>query len=174
MAAKKTNESKIIRAEDAVNASIKPNDLVETTSATAGELLMIGRKSHRLYRWKDYNDIQYVEYQDLQAENFSTTSRYLFDPLIIINSEEVLAQKEFQKVAALYETAISSEEMDKLFSLDLPSFEKTLKGLPKGLRNSVKTIAAGKVIDGSLDSINKIKAIDKILGSDLFNSYISG
>lgn len=174
MAARKTNESKIIRAEDAANVSIKPNDLVETTSVTAGELIMIGRKSHRLYRWKDYKDIQYVEYQDLQAECFSATSKYLFDPLIIINSEEVLAQKEFQKVAKLYETVISSEEMDKLFSADLTTFEKTLKTLPKGLQNSVKTIAAGKILDGSLDSINKIKAIDKILGSDLFNSYVSG
>ena len=72
----------------------------------------------------------------------------------------------------MYEHVLSTDELDKLFSLDLPSFERTLKGLPKGLRNSVKAIAAQKIIDGSFDSLNKIKVLDKVLGSDLLTSYI--
>lgn len=174
MATKKTNESKIIRAAELENASIKPNDMIEVSSVTAGELIMIGRKSRRLYRWKDYGDIAYVEYQDLIAEKFSGTSKYLYDPLFIINSPEVLEQQEFKAVADLYNNVLSTKDIDKLFALDLPSFERSLKGLPKGLKNSVKSIAAKKILDGSLDSINKIKAIDSILGSDLFNSYIGG
>ena len=175
MAAKKINEPKapsIIKAEDIQNAAIKPNDLIETTSVTSGELIMIGGKTRRLYRWKDYGDTAYVEYQDLLAEKYNSSSKYLYDPLFVINSTEVVEQPDFKKVAELYEHVLSADEVEKMFSLDLPSLEKTLKGLPKGLRNSVKAIAAQKIIDGSLDSINKIKAIDSILGSDLFTSYI--
>lgn len=172
MAPKKTNTPKIIRAEDIQNAAIKPNDLIETSSVAAGEMIMIGGKTRRLYRWKDYGDTAYVEYQDLLAEKYNPSSRYLYDPLLIINSQEVLDQPDFEKVAELYKSVLSTEEIDGMFSLDLPSFERTLKGLPKGLRNSVKAIAAQKIIDGNLDSINKIKAIDKILGSDLFTSYV--
>ena len=172
MATKKTSAPKIIRAEEINTASIKPNDMVEVTSVTAGELILIGGKTRRLYRWKDYGDTAYVEYQNLLAEKYSSSSKYLYDPLFIINSSEVLEQPGFEKLNELYQHVISAEEIDKIFSLDLPSFEKTLKGLPKGLRNSMKAIAAGKVLDGSLDSISKIKAIDSILGSDLFNSYI--
>lgn len=175
MAAKKINEPKapsIIKAEDVQNAAIKPNDLIETTSVTSGELIMIGGKTRRLYRWKDYGDTAYVEYQDLLAEKYNSSSKYLYDPLFVINSMEVVEQPDFKKVAELYEHVLSADEVEKMFSLDLPSLEKTLKGLPKGLRNSVKAIAAQKIIDGSLDSINKIKAIDSILGSDLFTSYI--
>lgn len=174
MAGKKTSETKIIRADSLKEDSIKPNDLIETSSVTAGELVMIGRKTRRMYRWKDYGDTAYVEYQDLVAECYSATSRYLFDPLFVINSSEVIEQPLFKKVADLYKNVLSAEEIDKLFNLDLPSFEKTLQRLPKGLRNSVKAIAADKIMNGSLDSINKIKAIDSILGSDLFNSYIGG
>lgn len=175
MAAKRTTEPKaptIIKAEDMNNAAIKPNDLIEVTSVTAGELILIGGKTRRVYKWKDYGDVAYVEYQDLLAEKYNSSSKYLYDPLFVIDSPEVLDQLEFKKIKELYENVLTTEEMNKLFSLDLPSFEKTLKGLPKGLRNSVKAIAAGKILDGSLDSINKIKAIDKILGSDLFTSYI--
>ena len=175
MAARKTSaESKIIRAEDINTASIKPNDLIEVTSVTTGELILIGGKTRRLYRWKNYGDAEYVEYQDLLAEKYNSSSRYLYDPLIVINSTEVTDQPDWKKVRELYDSVLSAEEMDKLFSLDLASFERTLKSLPKGLRNSVKAKAASKILDGSLDSINKIKKIDEILGSDLFGSYIGG
>lgn len=172
MAVKKTNTPKIIRAEDIQNAAIKPNDLIETSSVTAGDLVLIGGKTRRMYRWRAYGDTAYVEYQDLLAEMYNHSSKYLYDPLFIINSQEVLDQPEFAKVAELYEHVLSTDELDKLFSLDLPSFERTLKGLPKGLRNSVKAIAAQKIIDGSFDSLNKIKVLDKVLGSDLLTSYI--
>lgn len=173
MAAKKTGtEPKIIRAESMNPAAIKPNDLVEVSSVTVGELILIGGKTRRVYRWKNYGDVEYVEYQDLLAEKYNSSSKYLYDPLFVINSSEVTDQPEWAKVKALYDAVLSVEEMDKLFSLDIPSFERTLKELPKGLRNSVKSKAAEKILDGSLDSINKIKAIDKILGSDLFTSYI--
>lgn len=176
MAGKKISEPKatrgIIKAEDINNADIKPNDLIEVSSVTAGELVLIGGKTRRVYKWKDYGDIAYVEYQDLLAEKYNSSSRYLYDPLFVINSSEVIEQPDWSKVAKLYEHVLSTDDINKLFSLDGATFERTLKGLPKGLRNSVKTIAASKILDGSLDSISKIKAIDEILGSDLFNSYI--
>lgn len=174
MAARKTSEPKkgIIRAEEMNSANIKPNDLIEVSSVTAGELVLIGGKTRRLYKWRDYGDKAYVEYQDLLAEKYNSSSKYLYDPLFIINSSEVLEQPEWANVAKLYDSVLSADEIEKMFSLDLPSFERTLKGLPKGLKNSVKAISAQKVIDGSLDSISKIKAIDSALGTDLFNSYI--
>ena len=90
MAVKKTNTPKIIRAEDIQNAAIKPNDLIETSSVTAGDLVLIGGKTRRMYRWRAYGDTAYVEYQDLLAEMYNHSSKYLYDPLFIINSQEVL------------------------------------------------------------------------------------
>ena len=48
-----------------------PTDLVNCTSVTAGELIMIGKKSGNLYRWTDCGDTQEVEYQDLKSEKLN-------------------------------------------------------------------------------------------------------
>ena len=46
-------------------------------------------------------------------------------------------------------------------------FKTALKNAPKGVQQAVKNIAGEKIMDGSLDSLAKIKAIDEILGTDL-------
>ena len=151
----------------------EPDGEILTTSCTAGELIMIGRKTGRYYSWANYGDKTTVEYQDLKAEQYVSGSRYIYDPLFLIEDEEFLALPENKKIAEVYEHALSAEDIEKLFSLDSITFERTLKNLPKGIKNSFKSIAAQKVQEGSLDSLQKIHAIDEILGTDLFNCYVA-
>ena len=54
-----------------------------------------------------------------------------------------------------------------MFSLPLNQFKARLKKAPKGVQQAVKDIAGEKIMNGSLDSIKKIQAIDEILGTDL-------
>ena len=81
--------------------------------------------------------------------------------------------KENKKIADVYAHILKAEDIDNLFGLDNISFERTVNKLPKGIKNSLKAIAAQRIQDGTLDSVNKIKALDKILGTDLFNCYIA-
>ena len=150
------------------------NDEINCTSVTSGELIMIGAKTHNLYRWMDYGDTQAVEYQDLRAEKFNAKSRYIYDPLFVISDEDLLATPEFAAVKDRYNNMLSVDDVYKIFSLDTVSFRKTLESLPVGLRNSVKSIAVTKIEDGTFDSIQKIKIMDEILQTDLFNSYLGG
>lgn len=162
--------------EPIIKQEKKKYDLDEeimTTSCTAGQLIMIGRKTGRFYTWENYGDQTPVEYQDLKAEQYISGSPYIYSPLFIIEDEEFIALPENKKIADVYSNILSVEEIDKLFSLDNISFERTVKKLPKGIQNSLKAIAAQKVQNGSLDSITKIKALDSILGTDLFNCYIA-
>lgn len=152
--------------------SFEPTDLIECVSVTAGELIMFGRKTKNIYRWTDYGDTQEVEYQDLKSEKLNRTSRYIYDPLFMINNDDVLNSTDFKGVSDVYQSFLSVDDIDEIFGLDIGNFKKTLLSLPVGLKNTIKSLAVTKIEDGSLDSIKKIQCIDEVLGTDLFNSYL--
>lgn len=141
-----------------------PDDMITCRSVTYGELLLTGVKSKLLYTWANYNDTTEVEYQDLQALK-STKSSYLFKPRFVIEDEELVEQwgKDF---GDMYKNIVDIDVED-LFKLPLNQFKSKLKKSPKGVQQAVKNIAGEKILNGSLDSLAKIKAIDEILGTDL-------
>lgn len=141
-----------------------PDDMVTCRSLTYGELLLTGPKSKLLYSWANYNDTTEVEYQDLQALK-STRSSYLYRPRFIIEDEELVEQwgKDFTE---MYNNVVEVDVED-MFKLPLNQFKSKLKKAPKGVQQAVKNIAGEKILNGSLDSLAKIKAIDEILGTDL-------
>lgn len=159
--------------EEKKTKTFEPDDNIKCVSVTAGELLMVGKKTGILYKWADYGDTAYVEYQDLKAEAYSSRSPYIYSPLFMIEDEDVLKSREFAKVAETYKNAVTVDEMEDFFKLSLQQFKSTLKKLPNGIKDAVKAIAVDKINDGSLDSIQKIKAIDEVLGTELYNLLVS-
>lgn len=156
--------------QEAVNPPVKKvsrkfqqNDPILCRSVTYGELLYPAKKSQLLYTWANYGDVTEVEYQDLQALR-STRSAYLNAPYFIIEDEELLEQwPEFKK---LYEK-IATADIDKIFDMPINKFKAALRNLPSGFKDSIKNIASAKILDGTLDSISKIKAIDEVFNTDL-------
>lgn len=141
-----------------------PDDMITCRSITYGELLLTGTKSKLLYSWANYGDTTDVEFQDLQALK-STRSSYLFRPRFVIEDEE-LAEQWSKDLGDMYKEIVHVDVED-LFKLPLNQFKAKLKKAPKGVQQAVKNIAGEKIMNGSLDSLSKIKAIDEILGTDL-------
>ena len=141
-----------------------PSDLITCRSITYGELLLTGTKSKLLYSWANYGDTTEVEFQDLQALK-STRSSYLYRPRIIIEDEELAEQWE-KDFGEMYKNIVDVDVED-LFKLPINQFKARLKKAPKGVQQAVKNIAGEMIMNGSLDSLAKIKAIDEILGTDL-------
>lgn len=141
-----------------------PDEQIVCRSITYGELLITGPKSKLLYSWSNYDDTTPVEYQDLQALR-SIRSAHLLKPRIIVEDDELVAQwgKDFKD---LYDKVVDVD-VEKLFDLPIGKFKTALKNAPKGVQQAVKNIAGEKIMDGSLDSLAKIKAIDECLGTDL-------
>lgn len=152
------------KATKKVARKFEPDDLIVCRSITFGELLLTGKKSKLLYSWANYGDTTEVEYQDLQALK-STRSSYLFKPRFIIEDEELAAQwsKDFGDI---YKN-IEDIDAEDLLKLPVAQLRSKLKKAPKGVQLAVKNIAGDKILNGSLDSLAKIKAIDDILGTDL-------
>ena len=152
------------KATKKVVRKFEPDDLIVCRSITFGELLLTGKKSKLLYSWANYGDTTEVEYQDLQALK-STRSSYLFKPRFIIEDEELVEQwgKDFGDI---YKN-IEDIDAEDLLKLPVAQLKSKLKKASKGVQLAVKNIAGDKILNGSLDSLAKIKAIDEILGTDL-------
>jgi len=141
-----------------------PDELITCRSITYGELLLTGTKSKLLYSWANYGDTTEVEYQDLQALR-STRSSYIFKPRFVIEDEELVEQWG-KDLSDMYKNIVNVDVED-LFKLSASQFKSKLKKAPKGVQQAVKNIAGEKIMNGSLDSLAKINAIDEVLGTDL-------
>ena len=139
------------------------NDPILCKSVTYGELLYPAKKSQLLYSWANYGDVTEVEYQDLQALR-STKSAYLNAPYFVIEDEELLEQ--WPELKKLYEK-IATVDIDRMFDLPINKFKTALRNLPAGFKDSIKNVASAKILDGTLDSLSKIKAVDEVFNTDL-------
>ena len=146
-----------------------PGDMIPCRSITYGELLLPGAKTKMLYTWANYGDTTDVEFQDLQALK-STRSTYLFKPRFIIEDEELVEQWK-NDLGKIYDDIITTD-VEALFKLPANQLKAKLKKAPAGIQQAVKNIAGEKIMNGSLDSLAKIKVIDEVLNTDL-KLYIS-
>lgn len=166
MAKKEINseETEVVKEVKKAPRKYASDDMIPCRSITFGELLMTGKKSGLLYSWANHGDITEVEFQDLQALK-SIRSSYLFKPRFVVEDEELVAQwgNDFAK---LYQDIVDVD-VDALFKLPVAQLKAKLKKAPRGVQQAVKNIAGEKILNGSLDSLAKIKAIDEVLGTDL-------
>ena len=143
----------------------QPTDEIMCRSITSGELIFCGKSGTR-YSWINSGDIVPVEYQDLRTARLSK-SQFLFDPLFVIEDEELLTLKEWKDIAYLYESMYDETDLSNIFNLSATDLQKVLPNLPKGAQNSIRVMAAERIETGELDSISKIKAIDFALDTEL-------
>jgi hypothetical protein len=162
-------ETKKAKATVKAPKKYAPDEMIPCRSITYGELLLTGTKSKMLYTWANYGDVTEMEFQDLQALK-STRSSYLFKPRFIIEDPELVEQWS-NDLGKMYKEIVDIDVED-MFRLPLNQFKAKLKKAPAGVQQAVKNVAGEKILNGTLDSLAKIRAIDEILGTDL-KLYIS-
>lgn len=140
------------------------DDGILCTSITTGWLGMEGLKSHTVYQWHSYGDQTEVEYDDLVAAVRSTKS-YVFAPYFVIDDEDFLEL--YPQVKNIYENLPRVEELEKVLDLAPDKMREVISALPKGAKESVKSMAASRIKDGTFDSVNRIRILDEVLGTEL-------
>ena len=143
-----------------------PTETFPCRSVCYGELILEGYKSKILYTWANCGDYADVEYQDLQALQ-SRKSRFLTDPLFVIEDEE-LVEHWGALLKPIY-SKVAEEDIEQLLKLTPAQLKKKLTAMPVGIKESIKTMAAAKIMSGELDSLNRIKVIDEVLGTELMS-----
>lgn len=141
-----------------------PNELILCRSVRFGELRLIGPKTHMPYSWANEGDVREVEYQDLVSWK-ALGSRYLFEPMIIIEDEELVEEWKAD-LGKLYE-GLQEIDLKAMFKLPERQFIAQLKKLPEGMKPTVQNMAYAMIQDRTIDSLRIIDAIDEILGTEL-------
>lgn len=133
-------------------------------SIVQGGLYMEGLKTQMIYSWTDYGDVSEVEYRDLAAA-VRSRSKFVYNPWFIIEDEDFLA--EFPQIKKFYDEIYSIRDLRAILNKPVNDMISAIEKLPAGAFESMKTIAAQQVASGALDSVSKIKALDKLFGTDL-------
>lgn len=141
-------------------------DLIPCRSVTQGELLYPGKKSGELYVWGSYGDITEVEYQDLLSLKLGK-SQYIYDPLFVIEDEELISQTKWADVKKLYESMFNADDINEILNLNNAEFKRVLSSVPVGLKNAISKEVSTQIDNGTFDSIQKIRIVDEVCGTDL-------
>lgn len=146
-------------------------DLILCRSVTAGWLGVSG-KSGQYYVFENFGDECEIEYQDLFALK-SRHSNYIYAPHFVIEDEELLENPRWADVAKFYDEEVYTlEDVDAVLNLPTTNFKSALQQLPRGLAKSLQVKVAEKIEDGTFDSLQKIKMIDEVFGTD-FRSILA-
>lgn len=160
-----TFEEEVVEIEQP--REFKKDDLIKVKSVFAGSCTLIGRRSGNIYVWEALGEIQYVEYQDLLAEITNRYSQYIYEPLLLIEDEDVINKN--PKLKDLYDTMIDVEDIEEsLLNDSVEDLRNILISLPSGLQETVKNIASTLMQDGDLYDVRKIRLLD-----DLYHTALS-
>lgn len=140
------------------------NELILCRSVRFGELRLIGPKTRMPYSWANEGDVREVEYQDLVSWR-ALHSRYLFDPMIIIEDEDIVEEWKAD-LGPIYEN-LAQVDLKEMFKLPHRQFVVQLKKLPDAMKSTVQNMAYAMIQNGTLYDLRTIKAIDEILGTEL-------
>lgn len=166
------DEEKIVQEEVVTKPAPKktnkpkhdPNELILCRSVRFGELRLIGPKTRMPYSWANEGDVREVEYQDLVSWR-ALHSRYLFDPMIIIEDEDICEEWK-DDLGDLYDN-LQQINLKDMFKLPHRQFVSQLKRLPEGMKSTVQNMAYTMIQDRTLYDLRTIRAIDEILGTEL-------
>ena len=176
MANKKTNSVPEVSVENEIieeevkstprkqKKTFDQSDGILCRSVTRGLLNIEGQKTGIMYTFNDYGDESEIEYRDLVAE-IRARKPSVFDPRIVIEDEDFVA--EFSQIKAMYEEKYCAFDLVALLQLPPQKMKSALADVPKSVYSNLKAIAGTMVANGELDSVQKIKMLDEVLGTDL-------
>ena len=155
-----------VSAEESKSRVYADDDLIVCRSITRGELILVGKKSKNRYVFSNYDDTCEIEVRDLNASRASK-SVYLFDPLFVIEDEEFISQPKWKELKSMYDETMASD-INEVLERPLREFKILLNKLPKGYKTALCDEVATRIRNDEFDSIQKIKAIDEVCGTDLY------
>lgn len=182
MATRKTSTSKSTATKPAMspvkqeNVAVREEEKVEPRkfaqtdpilcrSVTPGGLIVNGRSGQK-YVFSNAGDECEIEFQDLNSLK-NSHSNFLYKPLLIIEDEELLENPRWVDLAQFYEEKVyGMDDVEEVLNMSISQFKSALEKLPKGLLKQLQLVMSQRMEEGTFDSLNKIKAMDEICGTD--------
>ena len=140
------------------------DDMILCQSICVGQTFVKGFKSGTIYTFEALGAEEYIEYRDLVAAVRSKDS-ILFKPFIVVLDEDFINEQKTLK--SFYENMYTPEDFEEFFRLKPNQMVEALNNMPVGIRETIKSMAVGKIQDGVFDSVARIKALDDYFGTKM-------
>lgn len=141
-----------------------PDDLILCQSMCVGQTFVKGFKSGIIYTFEALGAEEYIEYRDLVAAIRSKDS-IIFKPFIIVLDEDFINEQKALKT--FYDNMYTPEDFEEFFKLRPNQMIEALNNMPVGVRDTIKSMAVGRIQDGTFDSVARIKALDDYFGTKM-------
>ena len=147
-----------------------PEDTIPCRSLVSGGLYIEGSRSHILYSWADCGDVVDMEYRDLIYLVRTREDVNIYSPRIIIEDEDFIEQN--KSVKDFYDSMYTTGDLNDILLLPVADMKSAIEQLPSGAKESVKGIASTMINSHILDSVQKIKVLDEIFGTNMLLTLV--
>lgn len=166
-------------AEPAVTArpgltKLDDSVLITVKSNVFGELLYINSRTGDKFTWSGCGDVQDLSVGDIRA--MKGTQRAFFENQWIILTGidepgyEDISAEEIYKILMLsqyYKNIVDPDNYTAIFSWDLPKMKEAVNSMSAASKMNLVVAANTCIVNGTLDSLKKIKALEECLGCEL-------
>lgn len=142
----------------------KPTDMIPCVSITPGEMFYIGMKSGTLYTFAGIDDIVEIEFRDLDYAARSKDTM-MYKPRFIVQDKDFIVLHD--SLDKIYSSLHTVGDLKNILKLSPEQMKKVITSLPEGAKDSIKTIAATMVDNGTLDSVKRVKVLDEVFGTEM-------
>lgn len=154
-----------VKKEVVKKKKFAPEELIPCVSITPGQLFFSGKKSGTLYTFADIDDVVEIEFRDLDYAARSS-DKIMLKPRFIVQDSDFINLH--SKLDDIYSALHSTSDLESIIKMTPAKMEKIIPSLPLGAKDALKIIAATMVDKGELDSLQRIKKLDELLGTELF------
>lgn len=146
------------------DADYKPDEMIPCRSVFAGVLIFTGDHTGMTYKFNGMGDRRNIEYQDLKAGMLQQKAS-MFNPDFIIEDSNLIEDERWYELKEVYESMYDEDDIKKVMELPTRNFEDAFVKLPVTAKNSIITMIATQIENGTFEQYNKAKIIDKVCGT---------
>lgn len=146
--------------------TFSPDDYISVKNNVMGPLVYNSTKNDGTsVSWSHFGDEELMRYSELQTMR-NTQRRFFEEQWVYIEDAEILKAL---GVDQFYKDALTSSDFDSLFRMSSAEIERRISIMSPSMKENVRIRATKLVKEGKLDSLKKIRTLNKALGCDLFS-----
>ena len=153
---------------------MKDTDEVVVKSNVFGELIYINDRTGDQIIWENCNEEQVLSVRDIRDMKAKQHSFFKEGWISITDSPDVDFEEYTMKevydalqIGRYYNDNLVSFNIDDIFVMSEDALRKKISTMSEGIKRSIVVRANEKIMDGSLDSLKKVKLLEEVLGCEL-------
>ncbi len=160
----KLEQTKSVVKEKKTDADYRPDEMIPCRSVFAGILVFTGAHTGMSYKFNGMGDRRNIEYQDLKAGLLEQKAS-MFTPDFIIEDANLIEDEHWYELKEVYENMYDEADIKRVMDLPTRNFEEEFVKLPITAKNTIVTMIATQIENGTFENYNKAKIVDKICGT---------